>query len=121
MISKCLVAGAALLVLPLLGACDRRPQAVDGMATVLTGHPIHDRDVAKLAIGRSTAGDVEHLLGAPDEHGGDGSLTYRSTAVRRSLGANGSGTADAAEVVGQRTVTFRFESGVLTRICRTRS
>jgi len=100
----------------LLAACEQRTE------TILTGHPIRGHDVAKLAIGRSTSDDVERLFGEPDERGGDGSLTYRATAVRRTgHSVVGWAMADAAEVVGQRSATFRFEGGVLSRICRERS
>ena len=108
---------ACLLLLPLLlGACARRSE------TVLTGHAVHARDLARLTIGASTPDDVQRVLGEPDERGPDGALTYRATAVRRSgraLGAFPVGV--ETQVVGQRSATFRFAGGVLTRICRARS
>jgi hypothetical protein len=104
------------LVLPLLASCQRQSE------TVLTGHPVYTRDIAQLAIGQSTRDDVERLFGEPDERGDDGSLTYRATAVRRTgRSVVGWSLADAAEVVGQQSATFRFAGGVLSRICRTRS
>jgi len=104
------------LLLPLLGACDQQRYE-----TVLTGHPVHTRQVAKLSVGKSSQNQVEEAVGVPDEIGPDGSMVYRATAVRRTVRGGGTTSADAAEVVGQRTTTFRFENGVLTKICRTRS
>lgn len=107
--------GMALL-LPLATACEQRT------TTVLTGHAVHGRDVAKLAIGRSTRGEVEQLLGTPDERGPDGSLVYRAAAVRQtghSIGGIALPSSD--QVVSTRSTTFRFDGEVLTRICRERS
>lgn len=83
--------------------------------TVLRGHAVHARDLAKLSLGRSSHADVESVLGAPDEHGADGSLIYRAEAVRR----GGAGARE--DVVGMRTTTFRFDGDRLVRICRERS
>lgn len=85
--------------------------------TVLRGHPVHARDLDKLSIGHSTRADVERVLGAPDEHGSDGSLVYRAAAVRRT----GTGAGASEQVVGTRSTIFRFEGDTLTRICRERS
>lgn len=85
--------------------------------TVLRGHPVHARDLAKLPIGRSTRDDVQRVLGAPDEQGADGSLVYRANAVRRT----GNGIDAREEVVGTRSTTFRFDGDTLARICRERS
>lgn len=104
------------LLVPLLGACDQQRYE-----TVLTGHPVRKSHVTKLAIGKSSQNEVEQVVGVPDEIGPDGSMVYRATAVRRTLNAGGTASANAAEVVGQRTTTFRFENGVLTKICRTRT
>ena len=97
----------------LAGDSGRRPATT----TVLRGHPVHTHDLAKLPIGRSTRDDVQRVLGAPDEHGADGSLVYRADAVRRT----GRGTSAREDVVGTRSTTFRFDGDTLARICRERS
>jgi hypothetical protein len=90
--------------------------------TVLTGHTVRARDLAKVTIGRSTVADVERVFGPPDERAPDGSLVYRATAVRRSarrLGGVPLGSSE--EVVSRRTAKFRFADGILTQVCRERS
>jgi hypothetical protein len=107
---------ALVALVALLAGCEQRTE------TVLTGHTIRAHDVAKLALGQSTASDVERLFGAPDERGADGSLTYRATAVRRhARSVAGWIVRGASQTIGWRTATFRFEGGVLTRVCRERS
>ncbi|HZP43147.1 MAG TPA: hypothetical protein VFD84_16790 [Candidatus Binatia bacterium] len=70
-----------------------------------TGSPparrIRAADLDELRLGESTAADVERLFGTPDVRTPDGALVY--------------GTGPAAP-----TVTFRFESGRVARICRAR-
>lgn len=111
-ISRGLVAFALALPFTVAGARDAPT------TTVLRGHPVHAHDLAKLSIGHSTRADVERVLGAPDDHGADGSLVYRAAAVRRT----GTGIDATEDVVGTRSTIFRFEGGdKLTRICRERS
>ena len=111
-ISRGLVAFALALPFAAAGARDAPT------TTVLGGHPVHARDIAKLSIGHSTRADVERVLGAPDDRGADGSLVYRASAVRRT----GTGIGAREDVVGTRSTIFRFEGGDrLTRICRERS
>lgn len=104
---------AVALALPLAAAGGRDERTT----TVLRGHPVHARDLAKLPIGHSTRDDVQRVLGAPDERGADGSLVYRADAVRRT----GTGTGASEAVVGTRSTTFRFDGDTLARICRERS
>src|SRR5262245_29606687 len=61
-------------------------------------------DLSRVAFGRTTPSEVEHLFGAPVTRNPDGSLVYQL------------GTAEDPE-----SVTFRFRDGVLTRVCRDRS
>jgi hypothetical protein len=61
-------------------------------------------DLNRVAFGRTTPTEVEHLFGAPVTRDADGSLVYQL------------GTAPDAE-----SVTFRFRDGVLVRVCRARS
>ncbi len=59
----------------------------------------------RLSLGATTPTDVERLLGAPDERGADGAMTYHAE-VTSARGAR------------SETVTFRFERGVLSKTCR---
>jgi hypothetical protein len=72
------------------------------------------RDAAALVehvtIGRTTAHDITQQFGVADERARDGALVYHLPA-----GGRDRGNADRGE-----TVTFRFERGVLSRICRAR-
>lgn len=102
--------------LALATGCERTSQ------TMLTGQAVRGSDLAKLTIGRSTAADVERILGAPDERGADGSLVYRATAVRRSFrSVAGVPLGSSEQVVGSRTARFQFAGGVLQKVCRERS
>jgi hypothetical protein len=62
-------------------------------------------DLAKVVLQHTTPAEVEALYGAADEHGADGSLVYRAVTVQRH----------------PESVTFRFQDGVLARVCRARS
>lgn len=104
---------AFALALPLAAAGGRN----EPTTTVLRGHPVHARDLDKLPIGHSTRDDVQRVLGAPDDHGADGSLVYRAEAVRRT----GTGIGASESVVGTRSTIFRFDGDKLARICRERS
>src|SRR5436309_4389273 len=68
--------------------------------------PICGRVLEQMSFGQSTPADVERVFGAADERPPDGSLVYRTEDRRRRE---------------TESVTFRFEGGVLSRICRTRS
>jgi len=106
---------AALVASLTLGACERESR------TTLTGHPVRGRDLARLTIGRSTAGDVERVLGAPDERAPDGALVYRAAAVRsRALRIAGVAWRTGEDVTSRRVARFRFADGVLAQICRER-
>src|SRR5262249_8192201 len=72
----------------------------------------HDADalVERVTIGRTTADDVERQFGIADERASDGALVYHLRAAGHDRRAG-----DRSE-----TLTFRFERGVLSRICRAR-
>ena len=91
------IAAAALVVLL---AC--------GNPTGVARHRIRSSDLKRVTLGQTTADQVERLFGAPDERGPDGSLVYRAPITRADAPAR------------TESVTFRFESGVLSKICRDR-
>ena len=66
--------------------------------------------VDRVTIGRTTADDIMQQFGVADERAPDGALLYRMPVSSRERGKG-----DRSE-----TVTFRFERGVLSRICRAR-
>ena len=72
------------------------------------------RDAAALVehvtIGQTTADDITQRFGVADERAPDGALVYHLPASGR----------DRREGDRGETVTFRFERGVLSRICRAR-
>jgi len=70
-----------------------------------TRPPIRGRVLEQMSFGQSTPADVERVFGAADERPPDGSLVYRTEDRRRRE---------------TESVTFRFEGGVLSRICRSR-
>jgi hypothetical protein len=65
-----------------------------------------------MSLGRTTPDEVEQAFGSPDERLADGALVYRNTIMR---GPEGAGQSE------RDTTTFRFEGGVLAKICRARS
>jgi hypothetical protein len=65
-----------------------------------------------VAVGQTTAADIEQRFGRADERPPDGSLVYRF----RKAHHEGSRLDTETE-----TVTLRFERGVLQKICRARS
>jgi hypothetical protein len=69
-------------------------------------HVIRPADLDALQIGHTTAEEIEQRFGSPDRRDTDGALTYFTK--RRASGA-------------QDSVTFRFESGALVKICTTRA
>ena len=77
-------------------------------ASVADSHGITPADLDRLRFGQTTPADVQNALGAPDERAADGALVYRE----RRVGSPGS---------RRETVTFRFQDGVLRKVCRTRS
>ncbi|HZR79872.1 MAG TPA: hypothetical protein VFD92_02160 [Candidatus Binatia bacterium] len=89
------LAVAAVALATLLSACQGRTAS----AGTAERH-VRSKDLAKLQIGHSAPQDVENLFGKADDREPDGSLVYRSS---------------------RETATFRFENGVLAKICRTRS
>ena len=68
--------------------------------------------VRQVRLGQTTPSDLEQRFGAADEHAPDGALIYRFETTRR----HGAETRTEVE-----TVTFRFASGTLSKVCRTRS
>jgi hypothetical protein len=69
-----------------------------------------DALVERVKIGRTTADDITRQFGVADEHAPDGALVYHLRAAGQDRGKR-----DRSE-----TLTFRFERGVLSRICRAR-
>jgi hypothetical protein len=69
-------------------------------------HVIRPADLDALQIGQTTPAEVETKFGSPDRRDPDGALTYFTK--RRASGA-------------QDSVTFRFESGALVKVCTTRA
>jgi hypothetical protein len=63
-----------------------------------------------VSLGQTTAADAERQFGLADDRPPDGSLVYRFTSTR-----------SGEEAAATETVPIRFERGVLSRICRTRS
>jgi len=85
-----------------LAACDR------SVAREIE-HPRIPRDLhSHLELGTTTPADVEHLLGVPDQRAEDGALVYES---ERKLQSG---------KVDHQTTTFRFEGGVLSKVCQSR-
>jgi hypothetical protein len=78
-------------------------------ASVGDSHPITAADLDRLRFGQTTPAEVQDTFGAPDERAADGSLVYRE----RRVGSPGRSRRE--------TVTFRFQDGVLRKVCRTRS
>ena len=76
-------------------------------------HPGTATGAIKLvSLGHTTAAGIEQLFGAADERAADGALAYRFERTRRG---------DDRRRIEVETVTFRFERGLLSKICRTRS
>ena len=84
--------GAACLV----SACSR-PAESDAH----TQHQIRATDLDQVRLGVTSPAEIEHLFGAPETRDADGSVVY--------------GVGPTAP-----TVTFHFENGTVSRICRTR-
>jgi hypothetical protein len=69
-------------------------------------HVVSIEALRQMQLGKTTPSDVEQTFGAPDERGADGALVYRAdVAVRHGN-------------VRAETVTFRFENGTLSKLCR---
>lgn len=60
-------------------------------------------------LGRTTATDIERTFGTPDERAADGAMVYHAEV------STGHGVARLE------TVTFRFERGVLSKLCQNRA
>ena len=67
--------------------------------------PILSRDLDKVSLGKTSPADVERLFGVPEERLADGNLLYRWTGRPSEEGQ----------------VTFKFQDGVLSKICRDRT
>jgi hypothetical protein len=105
-----------LLAVGLTG-CDR------SVATEVRGHRIKQGALSVLHLQQTTAAEIESQFGEPDERAADGAVTYRYSTVRR-LQPRFAGLTlpiSTGEETTEHTVTFHFASGVLSRICRTRS
>jgi hypothetical protein len=68
--------------------------------------------VERVQIGQTTPQEIEQQFGPPHGREEDGAMVYQSERVRRQ---------GDERRIEQETTTFRFERGVLSRVCRTRS
>jgi hypothetical protein len=94
---------AGLLVVALaMAACDRSAAEVRSERIPRDLH-------SHVTLGTTTPADVERLFGAPDQRAEDGALVY-ATDRKRPSGA-----------MERETTTFRFENGVLSKVCQSRS
>ena len=73
-------------------------------APVAGSQPILARDLDKVSLGKTSPADVEGLFGLPEERLADGNLLYRWTGRPGEEGE----------------VTFKFQDGVLSKMCRDR-
>jgi hypothetical protein len=93
----------------LLGAC----VALAGCDRSVAHEVDHARIPADLhshvKLGTTTEADVEKLFGAPDQKAEDGGLVYEEMRTRPS------GKKE------KETTTFRFQGGVLHKVCQSRS
>src|SRR5262245_33250481 len=89
----------SLVLAVALAGCQGSPREVTGST------PPRRLDLGKVVLQHTTPAEVEAAYGAADEHGADGSLVYRAVTIQRH----------------PESVTFRFQDGVLSRICRARS
>jgi len=64
---------------------------------------------SKVKLGETTPAAVEQLFGTPDQRAADGALVYESQRKRPS------------GKLEKETTTFRFEGGVLSKVCQSRS
>lgn len=96
-----LVVGAALG--GLLGSGCHAPES--GAAIENRSQPVATGDLRNVKLGQTSPADVERLFGVPEERYANGDLRYRWT-VRP--GEEGE-------------VTFKFENGVLSKLCQDRS
>jgi hypothetical protein len=101
----------------LLTGCER------SVVTEVRGHRIPAAQLRELRLQSTTPTEIETRFGQPDDRANDGALTYRYATVTR-VRPRVAGLAlpiRGREQVIEHTVTFRFENGVLSRICQTRS
>jgi hypothetical protein len=77
-------------------------------ASVADSRHIAPADLDRLRFGGTTPSEIEGVFGVPDGHEPDGALVYH----RRQVGTHAR---------TDETVTFRFQAGVLSKVCRTRS
>lgn len=107
---------APVLVLALaLAACGKRT------VREVRGHQLGRQALGAVKLGTTTPTEVETRFGAPDEREPDGSFTYKYSTVRRVDRLIAGLAIPGREEVEQHTVTFRFENGVLSKVCQTRS
>jgi len=89
-----------------LGACQREVSQATPPASM-------PRDLMeRVKIGQTTPQEIERQFGPPQGREEDGAMVYQSEKVHRH--------GDERQVEHE-TTTFRFERGVLSRVCRTRS
>jgi hypothetical protein len=101
-LSRTLLAIGALAALLSGAACNKNP-----VGERATAGQVQPAQLAQLQLGVTTPAEIEARFGTPTQRTPDGALVYR-VAGRRNHPPE------------QETVTFRFASGVLHRICRTR-
>jgi hypothetical protein len=77
-------------------------------ASVADSRHVAPADLDRLRFGQTTPAEILGVFGEPDESAPDGALVYHGRQV---------GTRPR----GDETVTFRFQRGVLSKVCRTRS
>jgi hypothetical protein len=77
-------------------------------SSVADSRHIAPADLDRLRFGLTTPSEVEGVFGVPDEHEPDGSLVYHGRQV-------------GTHARWDETVTFRFQAGALSKVCRTRS
>lgn len=97
----CAVAGLAVVLG--VSACRPQDRQGEGRRIIVTA------ELDQLHLGQTTPTQVEDLFGAPDQREADGAITYTGRVAAR------------ANARPDESVTFRFENGLLSKICRTRS
>jgi hypothetical protein len=100
----------ALLVAAVLALAGCGRSAADERPSGPTSRIRIPRDVhSKVELGATTPAAIEQLFGAPDQRAADGALVYENQRVR----PNGK--------TERETTTFRFQGGVLSKVCQSRS
>jgi hypothetical protein len=92
-------AGLLYVALVLATACQ---------TSVADSRRIAPADLDRLRFGVTTPSEVEGVFGVPDEREPDGALVYRGRQV-------------GTHARWDENVTFRFQGGALSKVCRARS